>query len=61
VFSFVARSMSNDCGCGPMSLILSAVLPMTDLLKMRRCAIAHGHRECVVYRDDNIAASSDGG
>src|SRR5450759_2702385 len=26
--------MSNDCGCGPMSLILSAVLPMTDLLKI---------------------------
>src|ERR1035437_1423000 len=26
--------MSNDCGCGPMSLILSAALPMTDLLKI---------------------------
>src|ERR1019366_7813801 len=26
--------MSNDCGCGPMSLILSAVLPMTGLLKI---------------------------
>src|ERR1035437_6472785 len=26
--------MSNDCGSGPMSLILSTVLPMTDLLKI---------------------------
>src|SRR5664279_4495241 len=25
--------MSNDCGCGPMSLILLTLIPMIDLLK----------------------------
>jgi len=57
---FLCRaSMSNDCGWGPMSLILSAVLTITYLLKFAAMRYLAWSRRFVAYRGDNIAASID--
>jgi hypothetical protein len=42
-----------------MSLILSAVLTMTYLLKFAAMLYLAWSRQFVAYRDDNIAASID--
>jgi len=41
--------MSNDCGWGPMSLILSAVLTMTYLLKFAAMRYLADSRHCLVF------------
>jgi hypothetical protein len=48
--------MSNDCGWGPMSLILSAVLTMTYLLKFAAMRYLARSRQFVAHRDEHIAA-----